>query len=271
VGWSDNKGINRNPNQVPLFQPCCNGSQGPTGPTGPAARDGVTGPRGWRGFNGATGPVGPRGATGSTQIVVQGSEDPYDDPTNGSVTIDTGNKLRFWSYSLFIDIQPDDANGALVELELNDMNNSSQVGPTGPQGQIGATGPIGLKGPTGPPGSSDVQFFTFTATTVDAAPTIIASIPTIPGTVYSLQVRTESLRQISGAESAVFFIKAGYKNIGTVLTRVGSADGLDIFSDLAASSWGNYTVPSGQNIIIYVVGEAGKTVNWKTTYSIVTL
>jgi hypothetical protein len=122
----------------------------------------------------------------------------------------------------------------------------------------------GVQGSTGPTGSNST--INNTITTTDNTLTTISTIPTSSDNVYGLNIQTEARRTDSGSEGAVYFVRAGYKNISGVLTQLG-IDDATTFNDAGSATWINATTSSGTDILIQVQGEIGKTIEWKTTYS----
>ena len=137
---------------------CCkgdNGNDGSTGPTGPQGIPGTsvgsTGPTGSTGI-GNTGPTGPTGPATSIFFLIEGATAPTGPPTSGPVIMNNGNTLRFWSNTLFIDVE---TGSALVQLESG-TGTTGITGPTGATGTIGPTGSAGsgFTGPTGTTGAT---------------------------------------------------------------------------------------------------------------------
>ena len=114
------------------------------------------------------------------------------------------------------------------------------------------------------PGSSAVVN---TITTSDATNTTIATIATSTDMTYSLDIQILSKRTDSGSESATYFIHALFRNNGGTLTKVSD----DILSIEDVPQWSSSVIVSGTNILVKVLGQSSKTIDWKSSYTLVTV
>ena len=109
------------------------------------------------------------------------------------------------------------------------------------------------------PGSGTMD----TVTTANNVLTTITTIPTNTDTTYFIDARLVARRTDSGTESAGYKLYATYRNNGGVLSQVGSDD---LLSQEDSAQWDVETVISGTNILIQVMGQNGKTIDWKSSW-----
>lgn len=192
-----------------------------------------------------------------------------------NVPVYKSSNLKFVSKTLDISLIKQSCDTTAVHIE----SVKGVTGPTGPRGwrghtglgATGATGSTGIKGPrgwrghTGATGPASLNSPTvLSVVTTDDTDTVSASIPTINDNTYLLNIEVIAQRTDAGTESAVYFVKAGYRNNAGTVTRIGLSDNKIEFEDDAL--WDVVTTVSGTNIDIVVKGALFKTVNWKVSY-----
>ncbi len=104
-------------------------------------------------------------------------------------------------------------------------------------------------------------------TTINNVLTTIDTIATANNVTYFIETTIIGRRVDSGAESASYLIKNLIRNDGGVLTKV-AYDRLVLTDN---KLWNGMLVFSGTNILIQVKGENAKTINWKSSYKIVSV
>lgn len=107
-----------------------------------------------------------------------------------------------------------------------------------------------------------------TVTTSDATVTTIATISTSTNISYIVEATIVARRTDSGSESGGYHIKAVFRNNGGTLTKVASDDKVSIED---TNPWDVSTSVSGTNILIRVTGQSSKTIDWKSSYKILSV
>jgi hypothetical protein len=108
---------------------------------------------------------------------------------------------------------------------------------------------------------------TNSVTTTDATPAAIATIATTSDTAYLTESHVVSIRTDSGAEAAGFVLRAVFRNIGGVLTKVGE----DLMHSKDTAQWNINATTNGTSIEINVEGQSGKTVKWNIRTKLTTV
>lgn len=103
-------------------------------------------------------------------------------------------------------------------------------------------------------------------TTTTATTTTISTLATASNTTYFIEASLVARRTDAGTESAGYTVKAAFRNDAGVLTRVG----LDRMSLEDTNQWQVDLTVSGTDIILSVKGQAAKTINWKSCYTVIT-
>jgi len=106
-----------------------------------------------------------------------------------------------------------------------------------------------------------------TITTSDATLTTIAVIGTTSNTSYLIKVKIVARRTDTGTESAGYILNGVYRNNGGTLTLVGQ----DKTSIEDTQQWDVDLNTSGINMTIEVMGQGGKTINWKASYTVISV
>lgn len=103
-----------------------------------------------------------------------------------------------------------------------------------------------------------------TVTTNSGTSAVIATISTTNNTTYVLQVTIVARRTDAGNESAGYVFNDLFRNNTNALTKVTE----DKLSMEDALPWDVSITVSGTNILINVIGEASKTINWKSSHKV---
>lgn len=113
------------------------------------------------------------------------------------------------------------------------------------------------------------QTFAGTATTSDATPTTINTIPaSVPG-AYSFQARAVAF-DATGGEAAYINIAALLTSSGGILTMVGEPAYIFTSITTGGLAAADLTVStSGTNILIWVTGESGISLTWKSLITLI--
>lgn len=123
-------------------------------------------------------------------------------------------------------------------------------------------------GYTPSPPNTDVVTMSGIVTTTDDTETSIITIPAATPGAYSFQVRAAATNQ--STEAAYINIGALVMNNAGTLTMVGAP--AYIFTPIATGGLGDSDITistSGTNILIWVKGEVGITLNWKALVTLV--
>lgn len=106
-----------------------------------------------------------------------------------------------------------------------------------------------------------------TVTTTSGTSAVIVTIATTNNTSYILQVTLIARRTDAGTESAGYVFNTLFRNNTNALTKV-TEDKLSLEDALP---WDVTITATGTNILINVTGEAGKTINWKSSHKLLSI
>lgn len=96
--------------------------------------------------------------------------------------------------------------------------------------------------------------------TVNAAPTLINTMPVPANNTLELEVRVAGTRADAGA-GAAYVVRGAFRNQAGIVTQVDSTEVDVLFKD--DLTWGDPTfVISGTNLLTKVTGKAATTINW---------
>lgn len=106
------------------------------------------------------------------------------------------------------------------------------------------------------------QVSTGTASTTDATVTVMETIDmSTADTTYMIRTEASAIRD-SGAEGAVYELKAGFRNDGGVLAQIGATSAF--FQEDDATWAMDYNI-NGTDVEVRCTGAGGKNVEWKST------
>ena len=106
-----------------------------------------------------------------------------------------------------------------------------------------------------------------TVTTTNATQTTVATIATSTDTTYLIDIDVVG-RNTAANESYAMVIRALFRNNGGTLVLIGD-DYLEVKDN--SLHWDATATTSGTNILVRVTGEASTNINWKCSYSLVTV
>lgn len=105
-------------------------------------------------------------------------------------------------------------------------------------------------------------FITDSVQTTDNTPTTISTLPINTNSTLILVGTISSHRSDTNTEGGGFVIQATYRNTGGVLTQIQ----VDILADQIEFPWEVQTTTLGTDLIVEVVGQNAKTIDWVHTY-----
>jgi hypothetical protein len=107
---------------------------------------------------------------------------------------------------------------------------------------------------------------TNTVTTTDATTTTLITSSTSSGNVYLIEASIVGRRTDSGSEGGGYIVRGFFRNDSGTLTKIG-----DDYIYASDYKWIVQVGISGEDIIVQVIGESGKTINWKSTSRVISV
>lgn len=101
-----------------------------------------------------------------------------------------------------------------------------------------------------------------TVITTDATPTTIATIPIPTNGAVHFRVRVEGDEPIARDVHARVH-EGVIKRIGSGAAVLVQTASILTWRDAGAATWGSTATASGNNLVITVTGQVGKTINWR--------